>query len=82
MKVHIVTGNEKLCKLYFTKLVFQNVLACIFYRYHYIGYFIYSHLFHVCTICTEAATGGVLFKKMFLKILQISQENACVGVAF
>ena len=28
----------------------------------------------------EAVIGVVLFKKVFLKILQISQENACVGV--
>ena len=26
----------------------------------------------------EAATGGDLWKKVFLKMLQISQENACV----
>ena len=30
----------------------------------------------------EAANGGVLSKKMFLKILQISQENTCVEVYF
>ena len=30
----------------------------------------------------EAATGGALLKKMFLKILQYSQENICVGVSF
>ena len=29
----------------------------------------------------EAATGRVLWKKMFLKILQNSQENSCVGVS-
>ena len=27
---------------------------------------------------SEAATGGVLLKKVFLKISQISQKNACV----
>ena len=39
-----MTGNEKLCKIYFKKLFFQNVLAFIdlFYRYHYIRYFFYS----------------------------------------
>ena len=31
---------------------------------------------------TEAVTGGVFEKKLFLKILQISQENTCVGVSF
>ena len=31
---------------------------------------------------TEAATGGVLLKKMVLKISQVSQENNCVGVSF
>ena len=31
----------------------------------------------------EAATGGVLYiKKVFLKILQYSQENTCVGIFF
>ena len=30
----------------------------------------------------EAATGGVLQKKVFLKILQFSQESNCVGVFF
>ena len=33
-------------------------------------------------IFAEAATGGVLWKKVFLKILQNSQENTCVGVSF
>ena len=31
---------------------------------------------------SEAATGGVLSEKMFLKILQNSQENICVRVSF
>ena len=30
----------------------------------------------------EAATGGVLYKKLFLKTLQYSQENICVKVSF
>ena len=30
----------------------------------------------------EAATGGVLYKKVFLKILQNSQENTCARVSF
>ena len=30
----------------------------------------------------EAATVGILLKKVFLKILQNSQENTCVGVSF
>lgn len=29
---------------------------------------------------TDAATVGVLYKKVLLKFLQISQENACAGV--
>ena len=57
-----MTGNEK--KGYFKKLLFQNVLAFIdlFYRFNYIRYFILSDCMrrHVCTKCTEAATGGVL----------------------
>ena len=31
---------------------------------------------------TEAASGGVLWKEVFLKISQISQENTCVWVSF
>ena len=30
----------------------------------------------------EAATGGVLLKNVFSKILQNSEENTCVGVSF
>ena len=30
----------------------------------------------------EAATRGVLYKNLFLKTLQYSQENICVGVSF
>ena len=30
---------------------------------------------------TEEATKGVLWKKVFLKFFQISQENTCVGVS-
>ena len=30
---------------------------------------------------TEAATGGVLLQKVFLKIWQISQKNTCVGIS-
>ena len=32
--------------------------------------------------CSEATTGGVLWKKVFLKISQNSQENTCVEVSF
>ena len=35
-----------------------------------------------CLSISEAATGGVLQKKVFLKIVQISQEDTCVGVSF
>ena len=30
----------------------------------------------------EAASGGALYKKVFLKISQISQESVCFGVSF
>ena len=30
----------------------------------------------------KAATGRVMWKKLFLKILQIIQENTCVGDSF
>ena len=32
-------------------------------------------------LCSEAATGDVLLKKVFLKSLQISHENTSVGVS-
>ena len=31
---------------------------------------------------SEAATGGALWEKVFLKISQNSQENTCVGASF
>ena len=34
------------------------------------------------TVLSEAATGGVLWKKVFLEISQNSQENTCVRVSF
>ena len=36
----------------------------------------------VATGGAEAVTGDALWKKVFLQILQISQENTCVGVFF
>ena len=34
----------------------------------------------ILDLSPEAATRGVLYKKLFLEILQYSQENICVGV--
>ena len=34
------------------------------------------------SLYSEAATGGVLYKKVSLKISQISLENTCLGVSF
>ena len=34
---------------------------------------------NIDNVWLEAATGGVLWKQMFLKISQHSQENTCVG---
>ena len=33
-------------------------------------------------IFSEAETGGILQKKVFLKLSKISQENTCVGASF
>ena len=33
-------------------------------------------------LISEAATGGVLYEKVFLEILQNSQENTCAKVSF
>ena len=30
----------------------------------------------------EASTGGVLWKKVFLKFFKNSQENTCVGMSY
>ena len=35
-----------------------------------------------CFQVTEAVTGGVLWKNMFVKTSQNSQENTCLGVSF
>ena len=35
-----------------------------------------------CERSVKAATGGVLLKKLFLKISQYSRESNCVGVSF
>ena len=37
---------------------------------------------YAISISDKAATGGFLYKKLFLNVLQYSQENACVGVSF
>ena len=34
----------------------------------------------ILDLSPEVATRGVLYKKLFLEILQYSQENTCVGV--
>ena len=36
----------------------------------------------LATVTPEAATGGALYKKVFLKISQNSQENTCGRVSF
>ena len=36
----------------------------------------------VASLLAEAATGGVLSKNVFLKILEILQENICIEVSF
>ena len=37
-----------------------------------------EHIAHML----EAGTGGALWKKVFLKVSQNSQENTCVGASF
>ena len=43
---------------------------------------IFSERFSKRSVQPEAATGGVLWKKVFLNILQNSQENTCARVSF
>ena len=61
-----MTGNGKLCKIYFKRLFLQNFLAFIdlFYWYHYICYFTFSDCLwhHVCLICTEESSTGVVLE--------------------
>ena len=54
---------------------FCQLLVQIFYLFQHI---IQKRLF----LWLEAATGGVLYKKVFLEILQNSQENTCGRVSF
>ena len=87
IKMHIVTGNEKLCEIYFKNLFFSKCFRFYwsFYRYHYIRYFIYSDcmVHHVCTICIYGSSHWKSsLKKMFLKVLLILQESTCFGVSF
>ena len=80
-----MTGNEKLCKISFKKLVFQNVLVSIdlFYRYHDI---VISSTQIACDVmCVQdilKQPPELFFNKGVLKILLIWQENTCVGVSF
>ena len=56
-----MTGNGKLCKIYFKRLFLQNVLAFIdlFYWYHYILFHLLRLYVTPCVlICTEEATTG------------------------
>ena len=40
------------------------------------------YLLATIQIHRSSQKGGVLYKKLFLEILQCSQENTCVGVSF
>ena len=40
------------------------------------------HFCHLTVAGSEAATRGVLWKKVFLEISQNSQENTCASVSF
>ena len=42
----------------------------------------FSNFKDLVLILQEATTSGILQKKLFLKFLQYSQENACAGVLF
>ena len=68
-----MTGNEKLCKIYFKKLFFS--FFDLFYSYHYIRYFIYSDCMMSCVYnMYRSCDRRCSFKKVFLKILLIWQE--------
>ena len=43
---------------------------------------IFSTIRKICTDGSEPVTGGVLLKKVFLKISQNSQENTCATLSF
>ena len=43
---------------------------------------IISFISFIISFTTEAATRGVLWEKMFRKMLQNSQENTCARVSF
>ena len=82
--MHIVTGNEKLCKIYFKNLFFQNVFGFIYLFIDTIISFISSTQI-ACDVCVynmyRSSHRRCSLKKVFLKILLISHENTSVGVS-
>ena len=80
-----MTGNEKLCKIYFKKLFFQGVLVFIdlFYRYHYPRHFTYSDCMwrHGCTTCNLILLHSLqknifsVHKEFFLWIMAFIRKN-------
>ena len=72
------TVNSQACNCYIKKDTVTGVFLWIYYIY----VNIFFHFYFFVSKKTKAAIGDILWKKMFLKISQISQENACVAVSF
>ena len=76
-----MTGNEKLCKIYFKKLCFENVLGFfhLFYSHHYIRYFIYSNCMDVMRVQhVQKQPPEVFFKKRVLKnFANLTEKHLC-----
>ena len=78
------------CVFHLIRGIIHLVSALIFSKNEFLVLW-YSHFFEnfVCLyvpgrrfLCNEAATRGVLWKKVFLEISQYSQENTCARVSF
>ena len=87
---------EQICDLETVKLQEISVKVCVIYyieicyrgcgeKTSFLAIIYYTQVYSSSLINgggVEAATRGVLRKKVFLKISQISRENSCVGVSF
>ena len=61
-------------------LLHRNFLSRLWEKISFLAINLYSRLINGGG--AEAATGGVLSKKVLLKIFQFLQKNSCVGVSF
>ena len=68
--IHNFVGQNRRHTFVFLLSIFIRV------KFHFMGQY------HEIYVTSEAATNGVLYKKVFLEISENSQENTCVRVSF